>query len=304
MEHNWLLALFNVEAQEDIFGRQPYIIAPGALTPGGRAERVEGGYRVSGRWQWGTGVMHADWVLVGVLTPGEDPEQPDLCMFAIPMADVTVIDTWNVAGMVGTGSNDIEVKDVFVPSHRQQKVADMRDGSSAGAAWHDSPIYRMPMLPVLALTAAAPAVGAAKQAAELFEARVRERTVYGSTSKQSEKAVAQTRLGHAFASVRDAEVQLMQIAREVSAWGHTEDACPELERAQLRLRIAHAVKAARDVVRDVLEASGASAHFLDNPLQRIHRDIHTLSGHTVFDLDAGGELYGRLLLGLSANSLV
>ena len=58
MEHNWLLGLYNQEAQDDIFGSQPYIIAPGALAPNGTATPVEGGYQVTGRWEWGTGVMH------------------------------------------------------------------------------------------------------------------------------------------------------------------------------------------------------------------------------------------------------
>jgi hypothetical protein len=164
MEHNWLLGLYDKEAQDDIFGRQPYIIAPGALAPKGQAVPVEGGYRVSGRWEWGTGVMHADWVMVGALTPGDDPQRPELCMYLIPRGEVEVVDTWQMAGMVGTGSNDIEVKDVFVPGHLRVNLMDLRAGESPGAQVHDSPTYRMPMLPVLGLTAAAPAVGCARKA--------------------------------------------------------------------------------------------------------------------------------------------
>ena len=78
MEHNWLLALFNQQAQDDVFGKQPYMIAPGALAPKGMATPVDGGYRVSGRWEWGTGVMHADWIMVGALTPVEGRDRPDL----------------------------------------------------------------------------------------------------------------------------------------------------------------------------------------------------------------------------------
>lgn len=103
-------------------------------------------------------------------------------------------------------------------------------------------------------------------------------------------------------AAESAEVLLKSIARRVTAWGEGGEPCPETERAHLRLQIAHVVRQSRDVVRDVLEASGAHAHFLDNPLQRIQRDLHTLSCHTVFDLDVGGELYGRMLLGLPANA--
>jgi alkylation response protein AidB-like acyl-CoA dehydrogenase len=304
MEHNWLLSLYNREAQDDIFGKQPYIIAPGALAPKGTATPVDGGYRINGRWEWATGVMHADWVMVGALTPTEDPKKPDLCMYLIPRDEVNVIDTWHVAGMVGTGSNDIEVEDVFVPGHRKQNVVDMRDGSSPGALFHDSPIYKMPMMPVLGLTAAAPAVGGARKAVTLFRERLQERTVYGTADKQSQRAIAQARLGHAQVAVETAEVSLKSIAQTVVNWGESGKPCPEIERALLRLKIAHVVRQARDVVRDIVEASGSHAHFLSSPLQRILRDVHTLSGHTVFDLDVGGELYGRLLLGLPANAPV
>ena len=148
MEHNWLLGLFNGQAQDEVFGNQPYIIAPGALAPKGTATPVDGGYRINGRWEWGTGVMHADWVMVGALTVGGDPENPELCMYLIPRDQVNVLDTWHVAGMVGTGSNDIEVTDVVVPSHLRQNITNMRDGGSPGAELHGSATYRMPMMPV------------------------------------------------------------------------------------------------------------------------------------------------------------
>lgn len=95
---------------------------------------------------------------------------------------------------------------------------------------------------------------------------------------------------------------MLHIAKNVRAWGVSGETCPELERARLRVEIGHVVKRSRDLVRDVVEACGASAHFLDNPLQRMQRDLNTLSCHTVFDLDLASEIYGRLLLGLPANA--
>lgn len=298
IEHNWLLALFNQQAQEDIFGRQPYIIAPGALAPKGTATPVDGGYRISGRWEWGTGIMHADWALLGALTPVEGSERPDLCMFAVPIDQVQVIDTWQIAGMAGTGSNDVAVEDVFVPAHRVASVTRMRSGDTEGARWLDSPLYRMPMMAVLGLTAAAPAVGCARKAVKLFRQRLMERMVYGTSTKQGEKPVTQHRLGQIAVNAENCEILLMQIARETEEWGRSGTICPDAERARLRVRIGDVVRRSRDVVRDVVEASGAHAHFLDNPLQRMLRDVHTLSCHTVFDLDISSEQYGRVLLDL------
>ncbi|MGE0622129.1 MAG: hypothetical protein AB7I04_00910 [Pseudomonadales bacterium] len=302
MEHNWLLALYNRTAQDDIFGKQPYIIAPGALAPKGTATPVEGGYRVTGRWEWGTGVMHSDWVMVGALIPSSGSDQPELGMFIIPRAQAEVIDTWHTAGMIGTGSNDIAVNDVFVPAHLVQNLSEMRDGRCPGGEVNDSYLYRMPMLPVLGLTAAAPVVGGARKAVQIFRERLQERFVYGTGTKQGEKPVAQIRLGLLMARAETLEARLKATACEVEGWGKSGEPCPAMERAKLRVQIGSIVREARDIVRDVVEASGAHAHFLDNPLQRIQRDLHTASCHTVFDLDVSAEQYGRLLLGLAPNA--
>jgi len=300
MEHNWLIGLYNQEAQDHIFGNNEYIIAPGALAPRGKATPVEGGYRLSGHWEWGTGVMHSDWVLVGALTDHDGP--PELCMYALPIKDAKIVDTWYMSGMVGTGSNDIVIEDAFVPGCLRQNLADMRAGDSPGAAIHQTPTFRMPMLPVLGLTAASPAVGCAIKTVERFRERLQERTVYGTQDKQGERALAQSRLAQLTVRAKHLEMTLKRIARDVTAWGESGDICPDIERAELRVRIGLVVREARNIVREVVEVSGAHAHNLANPLGRALRDLETLSCHTVFDLDISTESYGRLLLGLESNT--
>lgn len=300
MEHNWLMGLYNAEGQETIFGKHPYIIAPGLLAPKGTAKPVDGGYIINGRWQWGTGVMHANYVMVGALT--DHDRDPELCMYVLPIEDAEVIDTWHMSGMVATGSNDVAIRDKFVPACLRQNLTDMRAGDSPGAKLHKTTNFRMPMLPVLGLTATSPAVGCAGRTLRRFKERISERTIYGTTEKQSERALGQSRLAHLTARQLTLEQTLKQTAREVAAWGESGEICPDIERAGLRVRIGHIVREARNIVRNVIEECGASAHNLDNPLQRALRDMETLSGHTVFDLDVSTESYGRLLLGLPSNT--
>ncbi len=300
MEHNWLIGLYNQEAQDHIFGKHPYIIAPGALAPRGVATPVKGGFRLTGQWQWGTGVMHANWVMVGALTEGADP--PELCMYALPIEQAEIIDTWQMSGMAGTGSNDIAIKDAFVPGYLRQQLTDMRAGDSPGADIHKTATYRMPMLPVLGLTAAAPAVGCAKKTVDLFKQSLLQRMVYGTQNKLSDRALAQSKLAHLTVRLNNTEQALLQIASEVMQWGESGNICPDIARAAFRVRIGHVVRDARNIVRDVSEASGSSAHNLQNPLQRALRDLETASCHTVFDLDVSSEAYGRLLLGLASNT--
>jgi alkylation response protein AidB-like acyl-CoA dehydrogenase len=232
------------------------------------------------------------------------PDTTDLRMFILPINEVSVIDTWQVDGMVGTGSNDVEVSGVYVPEHRSQPVSAMAEGRGPGAAWHDSPIYRIPMLPFKCITAACPAVGAAKEAVKLFFERIQQRTMYGSGTRQSDHGAAQMRLGLLDTRIDSVESELYRLAADIEAWGHADEPCAPRERARQRLQSARIVRECRDIVRDVLEASGASSHFLDNPLQRIHRDVHTLSCHTVFDVDVASGTYGRTLLGMEVKGLV
>lgn len=301
MEFNWMLAQFPPETQQEVFGRQPYILAPASISPNGQAHREGAGYRVSGRWAWGTGVMHADWVLLNGVVAG-DP--PDVRLFLVPRDQISVLDTWYCAGMEGTGSNDIVAEDVFVPAARSEPLLAMSAGRGSGAAWHCSACYRHPMLPLLSIAAATPALGAARRALALFRERLAGRTLFGTQVKQADRPAAQIRLGQAAARAQAAEALIPDIGRSLRAWGETDEICPVEERARYRLLVSHAVDACRSVVRDVMEASGASAHLRTHPLQRIHRDVHTLSCHTVFDLDVGAESYGRLLLGLPPNAPV
>lgn len=300
IEHNWMLAQFPAETQEQVLGSQPYILAPGSITPSGKARRTNDGYVLDGRWAWGTGAMHADWVLLnGVI---DDGGALDIRLFLLPRSAVRIDDTWNCAGMEGTGSNDIVVEGVHVPTAFSEPLLDMADGRGSGSASHDSPRFRHPMLPLLAIAAATPAVGAAGRAIELFRERLETRTIYGTFSKQAERGSAQMRLGNAAARVHEAELLLRDAGRALDRLGHAETVCSQEERSRLRVQLAHAVEMSRDVVRSIMDASGASAHLRPHPMQRLHRDVHTLSCHTVFDLDLCTENYGRILLGLDPNS--
>lgn len=295
IEHNWILSQFPRETVEAVLGAQPYILAPASITPNGQAKKADDGYVLNGRWGWGTGVVHGDWALLNGVLP--DGEGVDIRLFLVPIDQISVDETWDCAGMAGTGSHDMVAEEVHVPAAYSESLLTMINGRGAGSASHDSPRYRHPMMPLLAIAAATPAVGAARRAVALFRERLGTRTIYGTFSKQAERGGALMRLGHASARVEEAETVLRDVGRRLEAWGVREDVCPQEERTKMRLQIAHVVETCRGVVRDVMEASGASAQMRSHPMQRIHRDVHTLSCHTVFDLDLAAENYGRILLG-------
>ena len=294
MEHNWMVAQFPRRAQEEIFGEKGYVIAPGVISPAGGARAEGGGFRLDGRWQWGTGVMHASWALVGAPVEGTR----DLMMFAMPIEEVEVLDTWDSMGMAGTGSNDIVVRELFIPAHRALSLTKMSIARTPGGLEHGSPMYRMPMAPILALAAGTPAIGAAKGALRHFIERSRSRVMYGSAQVQAEHPAVHIRVGEVRTRIETAELLARQVAAETTRWGSIEEICDAQTRAELRVRMAYAVRLCRDAVRDLFEVSGASAQLSGSPLQRIYRDVSTIASHTVFDLDFIAEQYGRLTYGL------
>ncbi|WP_141582837.1 acyl-CoA dehydrogenase family protein [Actinomadura sp. WMMA1423] len=293
--HNWMVALFPEQAQAEVWADRPYALIPCVLSPGGTAAPAEGGHRVTGRWSWGSGVMHAGHVMVMALVAEGDAIEPRL--FLLPREEVAVHDVWHTSGMRGTGSNDIEVPDVFVPAHRSVPLADLAEGRSPGSLVHSGALYRTPLVPVFALTGAAPVLGAAEGVLARFAERTRGRVMAYSGERQRETAGAQVRLAAATADLAAARLLLEDALRGVVR-AVADGGCDLRRRARARLVAAHVAGTARRVVNDLCSAAGASAQFTDSPFQRAQRDVNTITGHVVFEPDAAYALYGRIELGL------
>ena len=293
--HNWMLALFGEQAQEEAFATRPFL-APAPLAPTGRGVPVDGGIRLTGRWSWATGVMAGNWLIVGALCGPEDGIYPALAL--LPATDFAVEDVWHTDGMRATGSNDVVVTDVFVPEHRLVKVMDIYGGTAPGASLHDAPTYRWPMVPALALLAAMPALGSAERVTELYSERLAGRVLAYEGVMQKDKPIAQAHLGEASVRLRALRGLLSDTVGTVEDIVNAGDSVPRPVRGDARLAAAHIVHESRGVIAALTEASGASAHFLGSPLQRFKRDVDVISGHVVFDYDTSRELAGALTLGM------
>ncbi|MCV7399142.1 acyl-CoA dehydrogenase family protein [Mycobacterium fragae] len=296
--HNWLLALFDEQAQDEVFVDGP-VLCPAPLAPTGRGAPVDGGIRLTGRWSWATGVMEADWVLVGAICGPDDEPYPALVL--LPASDIRVDDVWHTAGMCATGSNDVVVDDVWVPGHRLVKVVDIYSGTTPGAALHDAAVYRWPMVPALALTAAMPALGSAELVADLYAQRLGERILAYSGVAQKDQPTAQVRLGDARVRLRTLRTLVDAAADDIQSRVSGGQHVGRAARANTRAAAAHVVHESRAVIADLLEASGASVQFLDNPMQRAKRDVDVIAGHVVFDYDLSRELAGALEIGANVS---
>lgn len=292
--HNWILALFEEQAQAEAFASRPFL-APAPLAPTGRGLPAQGGVRLQGRWSWATGVMDGNWIIVGALCGPDHDIYPALAL--LPIADARIEDVWHTDGMCATGSNDVVIENAFVPDHRLVRVTDIYAGTAPGAALHDSPTYRWPMVPALSLLAAMPALGSAERVIDIYTQRLSERVLAYEGVKQRDKPIAQAHLGEAQVRVRALRAVLADTVAGLENAVLAGEPVAKTTRAQARLAAAHIVRESRAVISMLLGASGASAHFLTNPLQRAKRDVDVLAGHVIFDYDTSRELAGALAIG-------
>lgn len=294
IEHNLWFCGFDESFQNELFADANYRLAPATLNAGGGgATRVDGGYRLDGQWQWGTGVIHADWVMVGGLLLEDGVPAP--VFFAVPRDEVEAVDTWHTLGMCGTGSWDIKISDVFVPEERAVAMLDLINASGEALRRHPGPLYRTPLLPVLGFAASIPLLGAARMALESYRSQITDKIAAGTESvggalrDGAKPAVA----AQAALTIDAAELLMRDVLADVMA--QRNDAAIETRSAWLS-RISHAVFMCREAVQDIASVTGASGAFLDNPIQRALRDITTASNHVVFDREMRYADYGRILL--------
>jgi alkylation response protein AidB-like acyl-CoA dehydrogenase len=280
-------------AAREIYG-DPSTISAGAFRPDGRAEEVEGGYRVTGRWTLGSGSSHATWYVAGCMVTRDG--QPVLAANGAPLfrevffpaSVVEVIDTWDSTGLRGTASNDYAVTDLFVPaSHTMWFQEPPRCGGA---------LYRMPPIAMFATFIGAVPLGIARHAIDELRALAVEKTPVLSASVLADKALAQADLGRAHALVASARAYLRE--RLADLWDRINSGhAPTLDdRGELWLAATHAAQSAVTAVDLVYAAAGASSVYATSPLDRCLRDARTAAQH-ITTQKANYELAGRALLG-------
>jgi 3-hydroxy-9,10-secoandrosta-1,3,5(10)-triene-9,17-dione monooxygenase len=290
--HSWWIGHFSEQGQEEYFADSPDTLGASSLDPGrSKVEVVPGGYRISGRWSFASGCDAASWVTVGGLCSGR------VLWFLVPIAQVTIDDTWFVSGLRGTGSKDLVIDDVFVPAHRVADQALIKEGKSDGWSLHGTPSYRVPLFSLLPFTLVAPVLGMARGMVETFAEQLRGRR-RRDDSELTYAVASQLRLAESSAEV-DAALGVLRLnTREILDRAARGEMPTLLDRARYRRDHAFMVKLGVRAINRLFEESGGHALLDSNPLQRFHRDAVAASQHFGTRWDENAELYGRVALGL------
>ena len=290
---------FTPEAAHRMFGYPPEFRCAGSFRPLGESRPVPGGYRVSGRWDYASGIANANWLFVNSRVVDADGPRlteagrPDTVMLFTPVVTATVHDTWHVVGLCGTGSNDFVLEDVFVPTERSFRLYD--PPLEAGYLYHPRT-----MLTAIWVLVSAVALGAARGAMDAFKELAGESGTTISTTLLRDRPHVQSRVGEAEAIISGARAYLLDAMNR--AWdSFSEDMpLPSPEIAQARLAITQSVHQAARAVDILFHAAGTNAIHRRNGLERRWRDVHVVVQHGA-GLLSNYEFGGQAMMGLRPN---
>jgi 3-hydroxy-9,10-secoandrosta-1,3,5(10)-triene-9,17-dione monooxygenase len=292
--HHWILGYYEPETQHELWDANPdVLIASSIALAAGRGKRVDGGFQVSGKWPFSSGVDNSDWNMLAV-TVYEHEKAVDWRLCLVPKSDYQVIDTWYAMGMVGTGSKDIEVKEVFVPERRALALARCRGGlEHPGAKLNAGPLFRVPIVASaghpLSATALGTAEGAYEHVRDVFLKRIGTYT----GAKVSDFQAVQVKLARARCLIDSAR----HLMRESARMFQENDSLDVETKLRLRAQNAFAVSQSREAVETLWSFYGANAIYTRDPLQRYLRDVQAASQHFSFNFDIAGAAFGTAALG-------
>ena len=302
--HPYMVAQWPREAQDEVWGDDPKALLAGILIQSlGRYAVCDGGYRVSGRWPFVTGVDTCDWCIVSAYEEGRAGEHDSHLHFLIGRDEIEILDTWHALGLRGSGTNDVRLREFFVPARRALSMEALRGGESPGGHWREVPFFSLPSYPIFGCGVSSGAVGIALEMVAEYNTIARRKG-----SIMAEKDVASFASQHIrFAETRcavDCAKQLLKhAADEIAAIACDEGRLPSLEeRARCRALATYAGNIAMDAARDIWRLSGAASVYSASALGNLFTDMMVANQHFTQNKDVNFTTYGRMLYGLDIDN--
>jgi 3-hydroxy-9,10-secoandrosta-1,3,5(10)-triene-9,17-dione monooxygenase len=301
--HHWMLAFWPVVTQEELWGADPdVLIASSVVFPAGKATRVDGGYRLSGRWPFSSGVDASTWnMLGGIVRDGEDSSEYRI--FLLPREDYRIIDNWHVMGLRGTGSNDVEAKDVFVREARTLAVDATRGGAKhPGAAVNRGTLFRIPVFATFPYMLTGIALGIAQGAYDDFLDSVRGRVARYSGKSLADMGAIQVKIAEAAACIDTARTLMRRHCDAAQGFADRDEVPDMMTKATWRRDGAFSAGLCERAVDVLFKCGGGAALFDNHPLERAFRDVHAATAHISMIWEPQATTFGRVALGLPSDN--
>ncbi|PZU00300.1 MAG: flavin-dependent monooxygenase [Brevundimonas sp.] len=282
--HPYELALFPDQAQQDVWGRDDTVLVSSSYQPVGKVERVDGGFRLSGRWGFSSGSDHCDWVLLGAMIPPlEAGGPPDMRTFLVPRTDYEIADAWHVFGLQGTGSQDVVVDGAFVPEHRTHRSIDGFLCQNPGQVENDGALYRLPWAQVFLRLVSTAALGGATAAVEgaLEITRSRVSTNTGKASKSDPNVLAA--IADAHAQIAEMRVVLRNSFDTLMDLAERGETIPLQTRALYRYQSSSVVRRCAALVDRLMPLLGGRAVYMSSPIVQPWLDLNAARAHVAND---------------------
>jgi 3-hydroxy-9,10-secoandrosta-1,3,5(10)-triene-9,17-dione monooxygenase len=298
--HQWYLSFAHEQLQREVRDSGPGLIVD-ALVPGGQAEVVEGGYRLTGRWKFVSGVEWCSWAGLAFVPPDANPPRPIVAF--VPAEELSIDDTWRTVGLRGTASNEVTLDRAFVPQHRIFELAKFaHDSVPQGEVVEEGTLFKLPFMGMAAIHLAYTSLGVAQRAIEEFThwTKVRVRP-YEHTNAQ-EAPYSQLTLADAIAKWDAAHALMLQYCRDM--WEAAEagrGALPDDVRARMFAQRAFIARTCAELTNQLFLDSGAMSLFETSAMQQLWRDANAASMHMVLSRGDALTSFGRNLMGLSGH---
>ncbi|HEY6820814.1 MAG TPA: acyl-CoA dehydrogenase family protein [Burkholderiales bacterium] len=297
--HHMMLGMFPREAQDEIWNAsRDALIASSFVFPAGKAKKVKGGYLISGRWPFSSGVAPSEWNMLAGLAWLDDNAPPEQRVFLLHKSQYKVIDNWYAGGLRGTGSMDVEASEQFVPEHRTLAVSDTKGGPTPGSAANPGPLFQVPVFALFPYMLSGVPLGIAEGLIDDYGPRSGKMT----GARVAEIQSTQIRLGEATAYARASRLVQLANCREAEELISKGKAPDMKAKARYRLEGAYAVDWAVRAVDVMFGLAGASGLYESGAAPRAFRDAHAVKQHFSFNTDIAGTTYGRIALGLPSDN--
>ena len=291
--HPWQVALFADEAQQAVWGTDTSTRLSSSYAPTGKAVQTEGGFTLSGKWSFSSGCDHCTWVLLGGLVFNAEDQVVDFRTFMVPRENYEIIDVWDMVGLRGTGSNDILVKDAFIPEAFTLSMGDTGRCFGPGQEQNSSELYKLPFHSIFTGTITTPIIGMAMGAYDEHVEMQQKRTRAAYLGeKASLDPFAAVRIARASSEIDAAWALLVNNIREEQAFVAKGEKIPLKTRLKVRRDQVLGSQRAIDAIDSLFEASGGRALANGTYLQRAWRDAHAGRVHAANDPERALQMYG------------